>query len=132
MNQPAQSSYNIILSTEIIGISHFEREIIANVVRYNTIDIFEEHDDVYGIDNDTYLTIVKLVAMLRVANALDRSHKQKFVDTRAVVKDSELLITTYTNEDITLEKGLFRRKAEFFEEVYGIRPVLKRNKDIRK
>ena len=25
----------IIMSTEIIGISHLEREIIANVVRYN-------------------------------------------------------------------------------------------------
>ena len=33
-----QCSYNIIMSTEIIGLSHLEREIIANVVRYNIRD----------------------------------------------------------------------------------------------
>lgn len=132
MTQPSQSSYNIIISTEIIGISHLEREIIANVVRYNTEDIFEDYDEVYGVDKATYQTIVKLVAMLRVANALDRSHKQKFIDTRAAVKDSELVITTYTSEDITLEKGLFRRKAEFFEEVYGIKPILKQSREVRR
>lgn len=33
-----ECSYNIIMSTEIIGLSHLEREIIANVVRYNIRD----------------------------------------------------------------------------------------------
>ena len=33
-----ECAYNIIMSTEIIGISHLEREIIANVVRYNIRD----------------------------------------------------------------------------------------------
>lgn len=33
-----------------------------------------------------------------------------------------------TAEDLTLEQALFREKAEFFEEVYSIRPVLKAKK----
>ena len=33
-----ECAYNIIMSTEIISISHLEREIIANVVRYNIRD----------------------------------------------------------------------------------------------
>ena len=70
-----------------------------------------------------------LVAILRVANAMDRSHKQKFKDSKAVLKDRDtLVITTYAKEDITLERGLFTSKAEFFEEVYGIRPVLRQKK----
>ena len=36
MKNSGESSYNIIMSTEIIGLSHMEREIIANVVRYNS------------------------------------------------------------------------------------------------
>lgn len=39
------------------------------------------------------------------------------------------MITTYAHDDITLEKGLFKRKADFFEEVYGIKPVLKQKKE---
>ena len=33
-SRETQSSYQIIMATEIIGISHLEREIVANVVRY--------------------------------------------------------------------------------------------------
>lgn len=31
-------------------------------------------------------------------------------------------------EDITLEQGLLREKAEFFEDVFGVTPVLRRRK----
>ena len=33
-----ECSYNIIMSTEIIGLSHTEREIVANVVKYNHLE----------------------------------------------------------------------------------------------
>ena len=55
--------------------------------------------------------------------------KQKFKDSKAVIKGDNLIITTYQKDDITLEKGLFSKKAEFFEEVYGIKPILKQKKD---
>ena len=68
---------------------------------------------------------------MMVANAMDRSHKQKFKNSKAVLKeDNTLVITTYTSDDITLEKGLFKSKAEFVEEVYGIRPVLRQKKEM--
>ncbi|MFQ9934030.1 MAG: exopolyphosphatase [Lachnospiraceae bacterium] len=116
----SQCSYDIIMATEIIGLSHKEREMVANIVKYNTVEL-ENTDD---------LTTVKLVAMLRVANALDRSHKQKFKDYRIELKDNQLVISVRTNEDITLEKGTLREKAEFFEEVFGVKPVLKQKKGI--
>lgn len=129
MSQPGEASYNIIMSTEIIGLSHRERQIIANVVKYNTEDFFDESEELYMGDNEDYMTIIKLVAILRVANAMDRSHKQKFKDSKAVLKDDTLVITTYAKDDITLERGLFTSKAAFFEEVYGIKPILKQKKD---
>lgn len=117
----AECSYNIIMSTEIIGLSHMEREIVANVVKYN-------HADFDYSENMDYLTVAKLTAILRVANGLDRSHKQKFQDVKATLRDGDLVITVDTNEDITLEKGLFKERAEFFEEVFSIRPVIKQKK----
>ena len=131
MSKPGEASYNIIMATEIIGLSNREQKIVANVVKYNTEDFFVENNQLDTDDRNDYLTIVKLVAILRVANAMDRSHKQKFKNSKAVLKeDNTLVITTYTSDDITLEKGLFKSKAEFFEEVYGIRPVLRQKKEM--
>ncbi len=121
-----ECSYNIIMSTEIIGLSHKEREIVANVVKYNHMDF--NYGEVTGsgtIDRDAYLTIAKLPAILKIANGLDRSHKQKFKDVRAVLKERELIITVDDSVDITLEKGLFTRRSVFFEEVYSVRPVIR-------
>ncbi len=125
-----ECSYNIIMSTEIIGLSHKEREIVANVVKYNHLPFvyYYNADGRSLLDEDAYLVVAKLTALLRVANGLDRSHKQKFKDVKTVVKDGQLVIQVDTAADITLERGLFTRRADFFEEVYSIRPVIRQKK----
>lgn len=125
-----ECSYSIIMATEIIGLSHLEREIVANVVKYNHLefDYYEIRGSLSSFDNDAYLRIAKLTAILRLANGLDRSHKQKFGNIRISLRGDELAITVDTNEDITLEKGLFGARADFFREVYNIRPVIKRKR----
>ena len=123
----AECSYHIIKSTEIIGLSEMEREIVANVVKYNHSDFpyYEGIRNDLGISEEAYLTIAKLTAILRVANGLDRSHRQKFKNIKAVVKDNELIITTVNAVDTTLERGLFKERAAFFEEVFSIKPVIR-------
>ena len=56
---------------------------------------------------------------------LDRSHRQKIEEIKAAVKDQELLLTVTAREDLALEKGLLPEQADFFEEIFSIRPVLK-------
>ena len=122
-----ECSYHIIMSTEIIGLSHIEREIVANVVKYNHMEF--DYYDMMGKDSTVstkdYLTIAKLTAILRVANGLDRSHKQKFKNVKTALKDEKLIITVDSSLDITLEKGLLARRAHFFEEVFSVRPVIR-------
>ena len=133
-----ECAYNIIMSTEIIGISHLEREIIANVVRYNIRDFdynmvrmeteLDEVTDSFSGQNEVMLLIAKLTAMLRLANSMDRGHSAKLADCRMTVKDQNLIITTDYHGDITLEAVSFEQKAAFFEEIFGIRPVLRHKK----
>ena len=125
----ADCSYNIIMSTEIIGLSHIEREIVANVVRFNHSNfVYFEELEGSDLSQETYLVIAKLTAILRIANGLDRSHKQKFRDVNISVRGGQMLIGVSTEADITLEKGLFARRADFFEEVFGVRPVIRQKK----
>ena len=131
MAQSSECSYNIIMATEIIGLSHAEREIVANVVRFNSGNIlpFEELAISSILERSEYMTIVKLTAILRVANALDRSHKQKIKDIHVNVKDNHTMqILVDTTEDLTLEQALFMEKSGFFEDVFSIRPILKAKK----
>ena len=79
-----------------------------------------------GFDEKSYLTVIKLTAILRLSAGMVRSHKRKYESIKAQVKEKELLITIDTADDITLEKGLFSEKSGLFEEVFGIRPVLRK------
>ena len=81
-----------------------------------------------SLDKAAYIRIAKLTAILKIANGLDRSHKQKFKDIRTSLQDEALVITIDTPVDITLEKGLFGRRADFFEEVYSVKPVIRQRK----
>ncbi len=122
----AECGYSIIMATEMIGLSHTEREIVANMVRFNktTFD--------YGtrMEKETYLKIAKLTAIFRVADGICRSYRTKIRDVRFTVKEDELLIVADSDEEITLEKGFFARKAQLFAEVFGIRPILKQKKKV--
>lgn len=125
-----ECSYSIIMATEIIGLSHVEREIVANVVKYNhtEFEYFDAMEKDSAMDLEAYLKVAKLCAILRIANGLDRSHKQKFKNFKVQVKDDELVITVETDEDITLEKGLFGNRAEFFSEVYKLKPIIRQKR----
>lgn len=127
-----ECSYQIIMATEIIGLSHMEREMIANIVKFNHDEFlyFEELSRASSLDKQAYLTVAKLTAILRIANGLDRSHKQKFKDVKAVLKENELILTVDTGEDITLEKGLFEYRATFFEEVFNVKPVIRQKRSL--
>ncbi len=126
-----ENSYHIVMATEIIGLSHMEREIVANVVRYNHSPfVYYNNMQSKGMTTEGYLTIAKLTAILKVANGLDRSHKQKLKGVRAVLKEEELVLTLDSQEDIVLEKGLFAKRAKFFKEVYNIEPVIKQKRMI--
>ena len=127
LNNVSESSYNIIMSNEIIGLSHIEREMIALIAKYNTkrLPSYDELVMESSLSAAQYLEVSGLTAIVRLANALDRSHLQKIQAIRAEIKDRELILHLTVNRDFTLEQGLAGDKLEFFNEVFSIQPVLK-------
>ena len=125
-----ENSYNIIMATEMIGLSHQEREIVANVVRFHHSSFIYFGQQENRLDRQAYLTVAKLTAILRLAGGLDRSHKQKLKGLKATLKDDSLILTVDTQEDITLERGYLEAKSVFFKEVFAVEPILKQRKAI--
>jgi exopolyphosphatase/guanosine-5'-triphosphate,3'-diphosphate pyrophosphatase len=121
----SKCAYEIIMASEIIGLTHNERQIVAMTVLYNILplDDYEEVSD--RLSREDYLTVAKLSAILRVSNALDQSHRQKFKDIGISLKGHNLVITVEALEDISLEQALFEAKTTYFENVFSMKPILK-------
>ena len=118
------------MGTDIFGLSEEEKQVVANVVFY--------HYKGTPSDDDTYfnsltelqkIQVTKLVAIIRVACALDAGSNQKISDVILEERDNILYVFCRTNEDISLEWWTFNRDAEYFTEVFGMELMLVRGGD---
>lgn len=121
-----QDSYNIIMSSDIMGISNEQLEIIANIARYHGDEVpdYSQGNFKY-LEKRNRLLISKLVAILRIADALDRSHKQKVRDIDVSLKKDHVVFKVEVIEDALLEIWTFETNSDFFQEVFGVAPILK-------
>jgi len=125
------STYYIVKETEIIGLSDAEREIIAKTILFHGKDSISVHEISKGfMSHEDYIVMMKLSCILGLANGMDRSHKQKIKKIRITIKGDELKISADTIYDITLEQDMLHNKSALFEEIYGIKPVLKRKRKL--
>lgn len=127
LSNVGESTYSIIMTTEIIGLSHEEREIVANIVKY-MYQPFEYYKIMTGklsIDEASYLRIAKLTAIIRLANGLNIGSENKCQDVKVSLNEAELVIKIETDKEYTIEYGTFHKNASFFEEVFNVKPVMK-------
>ncbi|MDO4264974.1 MAG: exopolyphosphatase [Eubacteriales bacterium] len=117
-----ECSYQIIYNTEMIGLSHDERKLIAGTIRYHSRGFDYQGAERIG----SPVRMAKMTAILGLANALDRGHKGRLSDIRIRVDEAagELAIVTDYQGDLTLERLSLEHQGAFFEELYGLHPVL--------
>ncbi|WP_282709120.1 exopolyphosphatase [Ligilactobacillus sp. Marseille-Q7487] len=119
----------ILEANKIIGLSDNENQIIAEISRYHSSESPEIDQHHYQhLDDDIQMIVAKLAAILRIADALDDSHNQKIKKISISLKEEQLIISAFCNQDLTLEKWSFTQKAPLFKEVFGIEPVFKQRR----
>lgn len=118
-------SYDLILSSDILGFSDNEKQIMATVAYYHSKFRPSLDDAHFALLSDKQRIITaKLAAIHRLADAMDRSHHQKATDCQITLKGDKLFVRVKSDEDMSLEAWTFEDKADFFEEVFGILPIL--------
>ena len=119
-------SYNIIVTQQIMGLSDSEIILIANIARYHANDLPNYNYGTYNrLSDEDKITVSKLTAILKIAESLDISHKQKITAINIVNFQDKLLLKVYSKKDILLEKWSFMDSKEFFQEVVGIELEIK-------
>lgn len=120
------TSYEMVKRFDIVGLNQHEKEIVAFICRYHSGYEIEKIEPFFAeLNKETQVRISKLTALIRLADALDRSHVPKFSKVSVTMEGSQLIVTVTSKENALLEKWAFESKGRFFAEVFGIRAVLK-------
>jgi len=129
LNQHDIHSYNIIRFQDIMGFSNRELNLVANIARYHSDEIpHQSHENYLVLNKKDQITVSKLAVILRMVEALDISHKQKISNIDIDISSKEIIFKIRSSEDTLLEEWSFASNSTFFEEVMGIKPVIKRKK----
>src|SRR4029079_7153949 len=115
-------SQYILSVTDIFGLGRDDMAVIANVARYHRRSTPQRSHILFAsLDSETRVTVNKLSAILRVANALDADHLQKLKDVRLVDDDGTWVLEVDGAGDVTMERLASVARADLFTEVFGRR-----------
>jgi exopolyphosphatase/guanosine-5'-triphosphate,3'-diphosphate pyrophosphatase len=126
------SSY-LVDAADIFGLRKSDKNIVSNVVRYHRRQTPQPtHVPYMSLPKADRSTVSKLAAILRVADALDRSHQQKIRNfTLERAEDVHNLWVDEEVGDVSLEREGLLKKADMFTEVFGAQVALKQGKPVK-
>lgn len=125
LKQHYKHSYYILKSSDILGLSTEENRIIAYIARYHSYKSISL-DTNLKLNKAAHMKVLKLTALLRLADSLDRSHNQPVTHFSVEHKNSQLLIHIEGFENLDFEIWSLEAKSDLFEKIFGIQPVIKR------
>ncbi len=73
------------------------------------------------LESKYWSVVVKLAAILRIADVLDRSLLQVVGDVELEKNNDNVLIKVYSEEDASIEIERAREKAQLFEKVFSVK-----------
>ncbi|MBI1939122.1 MAG: Ppx/GppA family phosphatase [Ignavibacteriales bacterium] len=115
-------SYYIIRNSELLGFNENEISIIAHTARYHRKSHPKaSHPEFSELPAHSQNVIKKLSAILRIADAFDRTHKGivKSVECRVKNNDVEFHLIVKEGDNADIELWNFERRKELFEEVFS-------------
>lgn len=112
-------SLYLIRHSELTGFSEAERDVIANIARYHRGPLPKErHPEFAELNPADRDTVLKLSAILRIADGLDRSHESPVRELRCTA-DAELVsIQINAVADCQSELLEAERRCDLFEDVF--------------
>jgi len=125
-------SMYLILNSDLFGLNRDDLTLVALIARYHRRALPSlNHPEYAALDMDRRITVSKMAAILRVADAMDRNHLQQVRGPVLSLTKDELAITADNVEDLTMERMALKEKGKLFEEAYGLRIVLREGRAVK-
>ena len=121
-------SLYIISESELPGLTATETLMVANVARYHRKNTPSAHHTAFTrLDEKNRERVIRLSAILRLADALDREHLQRVESIACNVKKDALELNVTGRGDLLLERWALQQKAQFFEKTFNLGVRLQTN-----
>jgi exopolyphosphatase/guanosine-5'-triphosphate,3'-diphosphate pyrophosphatase len=115
----------IVANSEIFGLHREELGIIANVIRYHRGDPPSQTDiDYIALQREERILVLKMVSILRLADALDRGHSQRIRNITVERRNESIVLHTGGNFDISSELMGIEEKGGMFQDIFGYKVIL--------
>ena len=126
----SDAAYSVISYTNLMGLDKDELNMCALVVRLYPRD--DPYDSYYYsiLPSDQKVIVSKLCSILRIADSMDASHKEKAKKISYALKPDKFVISCQSSQDMTFEAWAFEHRCGLFEDVMGIKPVLNSRREI--
>lgn len=118
-------SQYIIVNSEIFGIRKYDNKLVGLIARFHRGSGLPQDDEQFMmLPRADRMMVLKLTAILRIADALDRAHQQKLKGITISKQNDTILLNTNSNHNIVLERKALAEKANIFEYVFGYKIIL--------
>ena len=119
-------SMYLIRNSELFGLGRRDMLMTSLVARYHRRASPQPNHEGYGtLPRSERVAVAKLAAILRIAIALDDTRSQRVKDFQCVLKDNQLAIVVPQVFDLSLEQIAMKQARSLFEDVFGLRVVLR-------
>jgi len=109
----------MILTEPLIPFPRDEVKIIANVARYHRKALPTPEHTIYGtLKEEDRLRVNYLAALLRVADALDRSHRSLVKELTCDVTEDTVICNVVAEEEMATEIDAVARRGDLFRAVF--------------
>jgi exopolyphosphatase/guanosine-5'-triphosphate,3'-diphosphate pyrophosphatase len=112
-------SQYLLAASQIFGLTDEEIAIVSNIARYHRRGLPQASHPLYvALDRRERLTVEKLAAILRLANALDAEHLQKVRAVRLLRGDRAWILELEGDGDLTMEQLAATARSDMFINTY--------------
>jgi exopolyphosphatase/guanosine-5'-triphosphate,3'-diphosphate pyrophosphatase len=116
-------SYHLIVHSELPGFTHREIEIIANVARYHRrANPKPSHANFANLPEVDQQIVLKLSAILRIVDGLDRAHAQIVKSVRVEVRKGTARFIVHAGTEPAVDIWGAERKCKLFKRGFGLEP----------
>ena len=119
-------SMYLILNSDLFGLTRHDMQIVATVSRYHRKALpSPAHPEFATLPQEDRMTVAKLAAILRVADALERTHRETPRAMEFRREADRFVIRLRDMEDLTMERLALKDKGNLFADVFGLVPELR-------
>ena len=112
-------SYQLVLNSRLAGFSRRDLELVANVARYHRgAKPKKKHENFRRLSDEDQQRVRQLVAILRVASGLDRSHSQSVENVSICVEQGKTKLRIASRSDPEVDLWAARRRIKLFEQTF--------------